>query len=483
MPESRILEISSNNATSSNTNNDCRLQLEDGATVAVIGGGPAGSFTGYFLVDFAERMGLEIEVDIYEPRDFSQPGPASCNHCGGIVSESLVQILAADGISLPTTVVQRGIDSYVLHMDVGSARIDTPLHEKRIAAVHRGAGPRGVEKSKWRSFDGFLQNLASERGARFVKERVDKICRIDGRLQVETQMGLPRMYDLLVGAVGVNTNALKLFEGLGIRYKRPQTTRTYICELPLGEEAVQNCLGSSMHIFLLDTPRLEFAALIPKGEFATVCLLGKDIDKKLVTDFLSSPETRRCLPPNWEVPNSLCHCSPLINVSAAENPFADRVVLVGDCGTTRLYKDGIGAAYRTAKAAATTAIFEGIGHRDFREHYWPAYRGLVRDNRIGKLVFAITRQIQTRGLGRRTILQMVTSEWRKKDSLPRMSTALWDTFTGSASYREILVSMVHPVFIATFLWHAAVACTRRCVAMARRLLPPRGSQMELSSRD
>ena len=126
----------------------------------MVGGGPAGSFSTYFLLDMAERMGMVLEVDLYEPRDYSRPGPGGCNHCGGIISESLVQILATDGINLPASVVQRGIDSYIMHTDVGTTRIDTPLREKRIAAVHRGAGPRGVQNTSWGSFDGFLQNLA-----------------------------------------------------------------------------------------------------------------------------------------------------------------------------------------------------------------------------------------------------------------------------------------------------------------------------------
>jgi len=71
------------------------LALEDGSQVAVIGGGPAGSFFSYFLLDMAERVGLDIGVDIYEPRDFTRSGPAGCNMCGGIVHESVVQILKA----------------------------------------------------------------------------------------------------------------------------------------------------------------------------------------------------------------------------------------------------------------------------------------------------------------------------------------------------------------------------------------------------
>ena len=117
-------------------------QLGDGSRVAVIGGGPAGTFFAYFLLDLAAHAGRQIAVDIYEPRDFTQAGPRGCNGCAGIVSENLVQMLAEDGIVLPASVVQRDIDSYVMHMDVGSARIDPPRPGKRIGAIHRGAGPR-----------------------------------------------------------------------------------------------------------------------------------------------------------------------------------------------------------------------------------------------------------------------------------------------------------------------------------------------------
>lgn len=92
-------------------------QLDDGSRVAVMGGGPAGSFFSYFLLQMARRTGLRVDVDIYEPRDFFATGPKGCNMCGGIISESLVQNLAAEGINLPASVVQRGIDSYLLHMD------------------------------------------------------------------------------------------------------------------------------------------------------------------------------------------------------------------------------------------------------------------------------------------------------------------------------------------------------------------------------
>ena len=426
------------------------LTLDDGSRVAVIGGGPAGSFTSYFLLDMAQRAGIRLEVDIYEPRDFSTAGPAGCNMCGGIISESLVQILATEGITLPPTVVQRGIDSYVLHTDVGTVRIETGLRESRIAAVHRGGGPRGTQRTRWSSFDEFLLNAALSKGATLIPARVTSVTWQQGRPHVAAKERPAQPYDLLVAAFGVNAAAGKLFDDLGLAYRPPQTTRTYIEELCLGEEAVEQHLGSSMHVFLLNIPRLEFAALIPKGDCVTLCLLGRDIDKALIAAFHDAPEVKGCLPPDWHQPDRYCHCSPQISVHGAVQPFADRLVFVGDCGVTRLYKDGIGAAYRIAKAAARTAIFSGVSARDFRRHFQPTCTAIEKDNRIGKLVFAATALIQKLRFARRSVVGMVRSEQRKPVA-PRMSAALWNLFTGSAPYREILLRMCHPFFWSRLL--------------------------------
>ena len=126
--------------------NASSISLENGSRVAVIGGGPAGSLFSYFLLSMAKQIDLKINVDIYEPRDFNIPGPLGCNMCGGVLYESLVQSLAVEGINLPTTVVQRGMEYNMLHLDSGSALIQTPQHEKRIAATFRGIGPRDMVK-------------------------------------------------------------------------------------------------------------------------------------------------------------------------------------------------------------------------------------------------------------------------------------------------------------------------------------------------
>jgi flavin-dependent dehydrogenase len=398
----------------------------------------------------AEAIDLDIEVDIYEPRSFSHCGPAGCNHCGGIVSESLVQILATEGINLPPSVVQRGIESYVVHMDVGSVSIESPAKELRIAALYRGNGPRTSENLPWDSFDGFLQGLAVGKGARVVRKMITGVDWSDGRPCLLENGGESTPYDLVTVATGVNSNFLKLLGEPPASIKLPKTTRTYICEFRSSQEEVQRILGDSMHVFLLDIPRLEFAAIIPKGEFVTMVMLGDEIDQELVHDFLNSPVVRQCFPA--DVIPCVCTCSPLINMGGMKRPYADRLVLIGDSGVTRLYKDGIGAAFRTAKAAASTAVFQGISQEAFRKNYWPACRAIATDNLIGKVIFAFTTVFKHSRLSRRAIFRMTTRE-QAHDGPRHMSAVLWNMFTGSAPYREIFFRTLHPGFIAGLLWN------------------------------
>jgi len=279
-----------------------------------------------------------------------------------------------------------------------------------------------------------------------MRRRVDGLAWQEGHPQVKAGAEPPQVYDLLAVAVGVNTAALKLFAGLGFGFRPPATTKTYICEIYLGQETVESLLGNAMHVFLLNLPRLELAALIPKDEYATLCLMGEEIDAALIQAFFDAPEVKQCLPPDWRTPQDLCHCAPRINIGGAEPPCADRIVFVGDSGVTRLYKHGIGAAYRAAKSAAVTAVFDGISAEDFRRRYGAFCRSTARDNRIGRLIFAVTGLIQALRPVRRGILRMIVGEQATPERQPRMSMVMWDLFTGSAPYGEVLLRTLHPAF-------------------------------------
>ena len=443
--------------------NPSSFTLEQGSHVAVIGGGPAGSFFSYFLLDMAERINLKINVDIYEQRDFDKPGPVGCNMCGGVIYESLVQSLAVEGINLPETVVQRGIEQNMVHLGIGSVRIETPRREKRIATTFRGIGPRGFMDFNREGLDGYLLKLAVAKGARHIRGRVEEVRRIadpqsddseSGPVQVKISGGGFQTYDLLAVTTGVNTAILKLFREMDFGYKPPRTAKLLAREYYLGEEEVSKYLGSAFHAFLLDIPGLDYGAIIPKGDYMTVCLLSSrgDLHSWTMDAFLNHPSVRNILPPDFRLERFACWCGPRINVKGSAQPYGDRVVFIGDSGVSRLYKDGIGAAYRTAKAAARTAIFQGISADEFKRHYLPFCRNIEADNRVGQLLFMIIGQMNKLQFVRRAVLRMVSSEQQGEASVEGgMSMVMWDMLTGGAPYKEVLLRVLKPAFLIRFL--------------------------------
>ncbi|MCS6844987.1 MAG: hypothetical protein NZ528_11815 [Caldilineales bacterium] len=431
--------------------------LNDGDRVAVIGGGPAGAFFAYFLLVMARGVGRSLAVDIYEPRDFAQLGARGCNGCAGIVSERLMQTFAEDGIELPPAVVQRTIDAYVLHMDVGSARITPPHQDTHIASVYRGAGPRELRGRAWVGLDAYVLDLAQRQGAQVVRERVNDVAWVAGRPAVGPSPDQLTRYDLVAVTSGVNSAILKQFAEAIPGYQPPRTTKTYIREYFLGSATVDATLGNAIQVFLLDIPGLEFGMLIPKGEYVTACLLGEDMEGDLMERCLAAPEVRRVVP-MLSADRPSCQCAPRINVAAAEHPFGDRVVFIGDCAATRLYKDGIGSAYRTAKAAAATAVLHGVGADDFRRHYLPACTAIEQDNQVGRLIFALVSQMRRHRFARRTVLQSILDEQGRPGRLQPMSAVQWDMYTGSGSYRQIARRLLDPRLLWSLVrggWGAA----------------------------
>jgi flavin-dependent dehydrogenase len=437
------------------------ITLEENAKIAVIGGGPSGSFFSIFALKMAKMVDKKINLTIFEPKTFSKDGPAGCNRCGGVISEHLVQELAVEGINIPPEVVQRGISSYVLHTLHGNVHIESPAAENRIATVYRGGGPKGLKVRERESFDNFLLQEAIHEGASHVPVRVDGL-KIGSR-PVITSKGKDVMEaDLVVGAFGVNSTAVKMFEDVGIGYKQPKTTSAFITELELGKETVSQYFGNSIHFFLVPKPgNVKFAGLIPKGSYVTLCILGKNIDKETVTELLESPAAKNVLPDNC-LRDNFCKCFPKLSLNSAKGAFADRVVVIGDAGSTRLFKDGIGASYIMGKAAAHTAVLQGVSKKDFAEQYYPVYRDIVIDNLYGKFVYQTTYTYKNIGLLTESMINVVRKEQgNRSDKFARLSSMLWDTFTGNGSYKSIFARGLNIGMHAHLGWEFVKALGRR----------------------
>jgi len=409
--------------------------LEDDSNIAVVGGGPTGSFFSIFALKMARMMGKQIQLTIFEPKDFTKDGPAGCNRCGGIISELLVQTLAVEGINLPDSVVRKGINSYNLHTNHGDVYIATPELERTIATVYRGGGPKGMIPEGKESFDYFLLKDAIKEGAVLDPLRVDRIEIRDRKPVLFSKDRELGQFDLVVGAFGINSTTPKMFEEIGFGYQEPPTVTTAIAELFLGEENVEEHFGNSVHLFLLPDKGMKFAAMIPKGSYVTLCVLGKEMHANTVTEFLEKPVVTNVLK---DIPYTVaCRCLPKMNVGAPLKPFTDRVVTCGDAGSTRLFKDGLGAAYLMGKAAAKTALFQGVSARHFQEDYYPVYHGIIIDNRYGQFLFTVTDVFRKNKLLTEGMLRVVRREQKGPADHRILSSILWNMFTGNERYKNI----------------------------------------------
>jgi len=157
------------------------------------------------------------------------------------------------------------------------------------------------------------------------------------------------------------------------------------------------------------------------------------------------------MPSGWVMPDKLCHCSPALPIQGAIKPYADRLICVGDCSVSRLYKDGIGAAYRAAKAASVAVVYEDVSEASLKKHYWPTLKSIATDNQFGRIIYLVTMLIQRIKILRKGVLRMVRREQRNLDKPQRMSSVLWDTFTGSAPYREVFLRTLNPLFFLVFI--------------------------------
>jgi hypothetical protein len=96
-------------------------------------------------------------------------------------------------------------------------------------------------------------------------------------------------------------------------------------------------------------------------------------------------------------------------------------------------------------------VYHGVSARALEQHYWPALRSIANDNRFGRIIYLVTTIIQHVVFIRRGVLRMVRREQSPLAPPARMSSILWDTFTGSAPYRDVFIRTLHPLFIGQFL--------------------------------
>ena len=208
----------------------------------------------------------------------------------------------------------------------------------------------------------------------------------------------------------------------------------------------------------------EHTALIPKGRFLTVAMIGKCMDEavlprdsqRIVRNFLTLPQIDRILPGIAAAPLA-CACAPRMTVTTAAFPFGDRFAIIGDAVGSRLNKDGLYSAHVTASRLAETVLHEGIDQQALARGYGKTVKWLVADNRFGRMVFAASRVAFTMPVVSRIMYQAFATEYKVRDERSRpLSVVLWKIASGTADYREVLREMCGFDVLRSILIGAAV---------------------------
>jgi flavin-dependent dehydrogenase len=391
----------------------------------IVGGGPAGSFFALHLKREAEKANLDLEVVLFEARDFTKPGPGGCNKCAGLLSAASLAKLSNTGLELPKDIIQSELDSYILHIGGAELSVSSQSLSRKIISVYRGSGPHPGTQPLPLSFDAWLLDKARRMGVDVRKGRVQNITK--GRLPTVVLSRETLEADLVVVATGVNSRS-SLDQAWG--YRPPAIELMAQKEVYLSNDT----LGCSVHIFLSPPSGLIFGGVIPKGRYANISLLGKDLPHDSINQFLERDEM---VPLLTEKPPLLCGCYPKVGISTASGYYSDRMVVIGDAAVARLYKDGIGAAFITSEAAALTAVHRGISREDFARAYRPVCQKIAVDNLYGHFLFKMWGITRGSPILLNTLKQAVLSEDNLDQNKRTNTRVLWGLFTGDESYRKI----------------------------------------------
>ena len=428
------------------------LLLKNGSKIAIIGGGPGGSFFAHFASRYAKEAGIDVSIKIYDRKSFCQRGPRGCNMCAGVISENLFNSLEEERINITDFCVQRKIEGYCFQAQDESVVLHHPVpgHISKIVTVFRGNGPLQSEHEGNVSFDDYLLNHVKEQGVEIVFDIVKSFklpFRKGDPVKVISGDGNPKNEfdaDLVVGAFGVNTGMMEKVGNMDFGYKPPKTVRTCQCEIMLSPEHIEKTFGNNVFVFALGKRELKFASITPKADYVTVNLVGRrDLTRNNLIDFLKHPAVKKLMPEKWEIPNDFCMCISKIPITYAKHPYADRLVVLGDASISRSYKSGIESAFNMAKLSAYTAFKNGVSARSFMNGYFkPAKRLLARDNFYGIVMLKINDYISSnRQLANRQVKLVKSTEDTKTASL--INEILWNMLTGNVTYKEILIKAMN----------------------------------------
>lgn len=393
--------------------------LREGQTVAVIGGGPAGSSCAIMLRRLASARGIPLRVVLFEHKDFS----VNRNVCVGVLSPPFQRLLGELGLVLPERIIQKRITGYSLHSKRRTVYLKNPTKSAGTAVVDRA------------DLDRFFVESVQAAGAEVMNHSVVDIRSASDQLLVVTSDGATVQADAVVGAFGLDQDALSIFQSLVPAFRPPRTTRSILTDIPAPEEAIKSGLEDSIHALLMgESPRVEFGALTPKRGHLTVNIAGDNITDDDLDSFLELCRKRKLIPETTFEDGRFYATFPS---APAQNIYQDRIVAIGNAsGLLRPLKGkGINSGMITGMEAARTMVELGISRQAFDEFYRRC-GDLTSEFSYGtflRWLYHVSRRLDALD----SVLYLARSE-------PSLYQALHAMVSGEDSYKEIVWRSAQP---------------------------------------
>ncbi len=389
--------------------------------IAIVGGGPAGSGCALGLLRGARERGTTVEVTILEPKRFGR----HYNQCLGVLTPRRVAaVLESWGLRVPTDLVQRCIDTYVLHAEQNEIALQGGPDAPVSLALRR------VE------FDGMIQMQAVMDGALLRQDRVTDIEFSSDEAVVYTEGGTCHA-DYVVAAFGLDPGAATIL-GRATRYRPPPCVETVVTKThPAGLTYVEDLLENRIHAFIPRLGKVEFGALVPKGNHISIVAAGKGSTRADLLAFLRLPQVAGLLPEGAETAETFRGAFP---AGLARGLRGDRYMVVGDAsGLVRPLKGGgIHAALLTGARAAEALLEHGPGPAAGRA-YCEACRDLRQDMPYGRFL--------------RWMLRVLTGPFRLEPMLEvarrdeALRQILYGCVSGTDRYVDLLRTHLRPMTV------------------------------------
>ncbi|MCL5961423.1 MAG: NAD(P)/FAD-dependent oxidoreductase [Chloroflexi bacterium] len=405
--------------------------LEGKKTVAIIGGGPAGSSCAIMLRRIASRNRIPLRVVVFEPKDFAVEG----NICVGVLSPPFQKLLSQLDLVLPQSIIQRRVKGYMLH----SKREIVFLEDK----PKDGESTLVTDRA---DLDSFLLQSARTAGAAVMDDTVVDLRPGPDKVLVVSSGGGRVLADVVVGAFGLDSDALSIFEAHVPGYRRPSITKSILTEITVGEKAVNERLDDTIHALLIDQlDRVEFGALTPKRDHVTVNIAGDNITDDDLDAFLRLPWSRKLLAEATFKEPRYYNAFPS---GPAQSIYRDRIVTIGNTsGLLRPLKGkGINTSLITGMLAAQTMMEVGISQTAFDDFYRRCH-DLTSEFSYGIFLRRLYRLSQ-----KLNVLDGVLALSRRE---PLLYQAFYDMVSGEGSYREIIWRSARPALIAKIIFAIA----------------------------